>query len=200
VIGRERGASRARRSLVALVVVGLGASACHRPEGGAGARLSARWTGSDTAAFTAPVIGEWCAPLRVLQIRAVAGDTGLALATYPGDSVRPGEYPIRPADVADTAPPPAAAAAVRWFSKTVVQGYSSDSGRLTLTRAADGALAGRFTAWAHAAAGANHITLTGSFDGLQTVPAAAGCAGRAHSDSTSADTSQADRETSEGVD
>jgi hypothetical protein len=192
------GAPMARGWTSALFALGL--MACPRPDNAGGARLSARWTGADSAVFAAPVVGEWCAPLRVLQIRAVAGDTGLALATYPGDSIVPGVYPIRPPDVADTARPPAAAAAVRWFSKTVVQGYASDSGRLTLRRGAGGELAGDFKAWAHAITGANRIVLTGSLDGLRPGPAPPGCAGRGRSDSTSADTLEAADDTSDGVD
>jgi hypothetical protein len=146
-------------------------------------------------------VGEWCAPLHLLQIRAVTGDTGMALAAYPGDSVVPGAYPIRPADVADTAAPPAAAAAVRWFSKTVVQGYSSDSGRLTLRRGSDGTLAGEFKAWAHAVGGTNRIALTGSFDGVRAGPAPAGCAGRPRPDSAAtADSLEDDEDGSDGVD
>jgi hypothetical protein len=186
-------------ALAALAALAV-AAACARPVAVGGPRLTARWTGSDTSAFSAPVVGEWCAPLRLLQIRAVIGDTGLALATYPGDSVRPGAYPIRRADVADTVPPPAAAAAVRWFSKTVVQGYSSDSGRLMLRRSGDGALAGDFKAWAHAAGGTDHIVLTGSFDGLRTAAAPADCAGRAQSDSLRADSLEQDDDAGDGVD
>ena len=188
------GGSPRWRAWLAMGALTVAGAACAPPETASGPRLVARWTGSDTASLSAPVVGEWCAPLRVLQLRAVAGDTGLALAAYPGDSVTPGAYPLRRADVADTGTPPAAAAAVRWFSKNVIRGYSSDSGRLTLRRESDGALAGDFKAWAHAATGTDHIVLTGSFDGVHTRPAAAGCAGRTHPDSTTPDSLEADED------
>jgi hypothetical protein len=75
--GHGRLAPAPLAALAALAV----AAACARPVAVGGPRLTARWTGSDTSAFSAPVVGEWCAPLRLLQIRAVIGDTGLALAT-----------------------------------------------------------------------------------------------------------------------
>lgn len=144
----------------------------------AGPRLETRWTGSDTAGFAAPAVGEWCDTLGLLEIRAAAGDTGIALAIYPGDSLQPGDYPIRPPEVADTAPP-SAAVALRWVARTAVRGFRSDSGMLKLRRAADGAFSGSFTTHAHAVSNAVRLTVSGSFEAVHARPATRGCTPRA---------------------
>ena len=79
----------------------------------------------------------------------------------------PGSYPIRPPASAEHAAP-AAALAVRWFSKTAVQGYQGESGNVTLRRASNGELSGTFTAKAprstraHASASPGRSTASGS--------------------------------------
>ncbi len=123
------------------------ALACAKPDAGtsSGPRLTVRWTGADTAAFGASATAERCDTLHLIEIRAISGDTGLGLALYDSGTVRPGSYPIRLPASADRAAP-AAALAVRWFSKTAVQGYQGESGNVTLRRAANGDLSGTFTA------------------------------------------------------
>lgn len=152
------------------------AAGCRGGEDGAptGARLEARWTGADTSAFGAPATAEWCDSLELLEIRAIAGDTGIGIALYPREGIASGVYPVRPPEAADSVPP-SAAVGLRWFSETSVQGYQADSGQVALTRGADGALSGRFTATAHAIAGRGQLTLTGSFDDLRQRPATRGC-------------------------
>jgi hypothetical protein len=165
--------SAARHALAACLGVAL---ACTKPEEGArtGPRLAVRWTGADTAAFGAPATAERCDTLHRIEIRAISGDTGVALAVYDSGNVRPGSYPIRPPAAADSAAP-AAALAVRWFSRTAVQGFQGDSGQLSLKRAANGNLSGTFTAKAHAISGSGQLALAGSFDDLRVRPAARGC-------------------------
>jgi hypothetical protein len=165
--------SAARHALAALLGVAL---ACATPEHGArsGPRLMVRWTGADTAAFGALATAERCDTLHLIEIRAISGDTGVGLALYDSGTVRTGSYPIRPPAMADSLAP-AAALGVRWFSRTAVQGFQGDSGRLLLRRAANGDLSGTFTAKAHAINTAGHLELTGSFDGLRVTPAVRGC-------------------------
>jgi hypothetical protein len=165
--------STARHALVACLGVAL---ACAKPDTGArtGPRLTVRWTGADTAAFDASATAERCDTLHLIEIRAISGDTGLGLALYDSGTVQPGSYPIRPPAAADGAPP-AAALAVRWFSKTAVQGFQGDRGNVTLRRAPNGELSGTFTARARAINTSGRLDLTGSFDGLRVKPAVAGC-------------------------
>jgi hypothetical protein len=146
-------------------------------EPAAGPRLETRWSGSDTAGFTAPAVAERCDSLDLLEIRAAAGDTGVALAIFRKDSIQPGEYPVRPPGVADTAPP-AAALALRWVARTAVRGFRSDSGTLTLRRAADGTLSGRFSAAVRAVSDTGRLTVTGSFEDVRVRPATRGCTPR----------------------
>jgi hypothetical protein len=173
----------------------LWALACHRDEpGAAGGRLSARWTGADTATFSAPAVAEWCDSLRLLEIRAVAGDTGVGIALYPPDTLVAGAYPIRPPNVADTILPPSAAVALRWFSKTTVMGYQGDSGALTLGRRPDGSLSGRFSAAARPLVSGARLRVGGTFDGLRVVRAPRECAGNPRSDTTASDTAAVGRD------
>jgi hypothetical protein len=165
--------SAARHALVACLGVAL---ACVKPEAGTrtGPRLTVRWTGADTAAFGASATAERCDTLHLIEIRAISGDTGVGLALYDSGTVQPGSYPIRPPAAADSAAP-AAALAVRWFSRTAVQGFQGDSGHLSLRRAANGELSGTFTAKAHAINTSGRLELSGSFGGLRVKPAARGC-------------------------
>jgi hypothetical protein len=165
--------STARHALVGCLGVVL---ACATPDGStsSGAGLTVRWTGADTAAFDAPATAERCDTLHLIEIRAISGDTGLGLALYDSGAFQPGSYPIRPPASAERAAP-AAALAVRWFSKTAVQGYQGQSGNVTLRRAANGRLSGTFTAKALSINSSARLSLTGSFDGLRLKPAALGC-------------------------
>jgi hypothetical protein len=156
-------------------------------------RLEVRWTGTDTSAFSAPATAERCDTLDLLQIRAMGGDTGIGLAVYRRGGVQPGSYPIRKPEAAETMPP-SAAVGLRWFSRTTIQGFQADSGKLQLDTAGGGGLSGRFTAQAHAITGNAHLKLTGSFEGLRVRPATRGCVPRARRDST------AGRDSTPGVD
>jgi hypothetical protein len=146
-------------------------------------RLEVRWTGTDTSTFSAAATAERCDTLDLLQVRAIAGDTGIGLAIYRHGGVEPGRYPIRKPEVAETMPP-SAAVGLRWFSRTTVQGFQADSGELELHTASGGDLSGRFTARAHAVTGNAHLKLTGSFEGVHVRPATRGCVARARRDST----------------
>lgn len=153
------------------LAAGCGSGGSGRPTG---ARLEARWTGADTAAFSAPATAEWCDSLNLLEILAIAGDTGIEIALYPRDGVAPGAYPVLPPATADSLPP-SAAVGLRWFAQTAVQGFQGDSGQVSLTRTPDGALSGRFRATARAISGKGRLTITGSFDDLRQRPATSGC-------------------------
>jgi len=158
-----------------MVATGLAAGGCRPSEPArSGAGLEVQWTGADTSRFGGPASADWCDSLNLLQILAIAGDTGIGIALYPQDGVSSGDYPIKPPEAADSVPP-SAAIGLRWFSETSVQGYQADSGQVTLTRTSGGVLSGRFKASARAITGKGRLRLTGSFEGLQQHPAARGC-------------------------
>lgn len=173
-----------------LVAAGLG---CHTEAQEAGeGRLSVRWTGPDTAAFSSRAVAEWCASLHLLEIRAVAGDTGAGIVLHPADTVAPGVYPVRRPDVPDSTGPPSAAVALRWFSKTTIMGYQGDSGRVTVERAPDGSLAGRFAVGARPLVTGARLAATGTFEDLRIVAAPVTCVGREPGDTAGRDTTGRD--------
>jgi hypothetical protein len=151
------------------LLVCLGAAlGCAKPEPGkpSGPRLAVHWTGADTAAFSAAATAEHCDTAHMFEIRAISGDTGVGLALYDSGATRAGTYPIRPPEKADSTAP-AAAVALRWFSKTTVQGFQGDSGEVRLREARPGVFSGTFRGVAHAISGAGRLEMTGSFDGLR---------------------------------
>lgn len=157
--------------IVLALVTGCGLAERGRGHGG---RVTVRWTGADTAAFSAPATAEWCDSLNLLEIRAFAGDTGVGLAIYRHGGVAPGAYRIRPPDSAGAAPP-SAAIGLRWYSQTAIQGFQGTGGDLSLERAPDGSLVGTFSAKARGIAGNTRLTVTGAFEGLLPRPATRGC-------------------------
>lgn len=158
-----------RASCRGVLAAGVGlVLACTRGEKStlAGPRLTVRWTGADTAAFSAPATAARCEALHLTEIRAVSGDTGVGLALYDSGSIQPGTYRIRTPTASDTSGP-AASLALRWFSKTAVQGFQGDSGEVVLRRAGADALSGTFRGKANPITGAGRLEITGSFDGVR---------------------------------
>ena len=153
--------------------------------------LAVHWTGPDTVAFSSRAVAEWCASLHLLEIRAVAGDTGMGIVLYPADTINPGVFPVRRPDIADTTRPPAAAVALRWFSKTTITGYQGDTGRVTVERTSDGTLAGRFAVGARPLVTGARLTATGTFEDLRIASAPITCAGRQPGDTAGRDTTGA---------
>jgi hypothetical protein len=145
--------------------------------------LQVQWTGADTGKLAAPAVAEWCDSLRLLQVGAIHGDTGIALVLYPlqaamvGGRVPPGKYVVLPPDRADSSRP-SAAVALRWFAETSIRGFRGDSGLVTLESSVPGAGAGKFTAALRSATEGSRLTVTGSFKGLTVTPASPECAGR----------------------
>lgn len=180
-----------------LAVGGLVVMACGREEPAAppGSRLEVQWVGGDTGKLVAPAVAEWCGSLRVLELRAMHGDTGIALALYPADSMSRGEYPIVTPERGESTRP-SAAVALRWFAETSIRGFRGDSGAVTLTALDSGAGAGNFAARLRSATEGSRLTVTGSFRGLTVGPAPADCAGVAEDpDDTVPDIAEEFRET-----
>ena len=136
--------------------------------------IEASWTGADTGKLAAPVIAEWCGERRALEIRGVAGDTGLGLLLYPVDTIDADSYRIVLPEAADTHPP-AAAMALRVFSTNTIQGYQGDSGTVALERAKDGELSGVIEARARSVVNAQVLTVTGKIRDLTIVAQKRGC-------------------------
>jgi hypothetical protein len=172
-----------KRSLTALALVLVGLTGCDRaPASRAGAgQLDVRWTGSERGRLSGQATAEWCAILRLLEIRAIRGDTGIALAIYPPDTASPGEYRVIDPARAESLPP-AAALALRWAAQTTIKGFQGESGSVVLERSSSGDLAGRFTAAARSVTDTQRVVIDGSFRDLPIRPQARGCAARSEHD------------------
>jgi hypothetical protein len=138
-------------------------------------QLEARWTGADSGKISAPAAAEWCADRLLLEIRAIQGDTGLALALYAVDSIAVDSYPVVEPTRADSAPP-SARVALRLFSPTTIKGYQGDSGKVILERSRSGQLSGSLAARARSALNGEQIRLSGRFEGIAVTPQERGCA------------------------
>jgi hypothetical protein len=169
--------------LIVAGLVAVPACASREPSDSRTGSLEVAWVGADTGTLSAPAIAEWCDSLKLLEVRAVHGDTGIALVLYPSDSatpavpVPPGAYPVLPPERADSIRP-SVAVALRWFAETSIRGFRGDSGAVALEAAGPGVGAGRFSAHLRSATDGSRLTITGSFKGLTFTPASKGCAGR----------------------
>jgi hypothetical protein len=168
--------------LVAAGLIGVLACSSGEPVDSRTGSLDVEWTGADTGKLSAPAVAEWCEGLKVLELRAIQGDTGIALVLYPSDSIAPadsatpGDYPVVPPERADSSRP-SAAVALRWFAETSILGFRGDSGTVVLEATGPAASAGRFSAYLQSATEGSKLTVTGSFKGLSVISAPAGCVG-----------------------
>lgn len=150
-----------------------------------GGHLEVRWNGPGAGKISGPATAEWCAPRRLLEIRTVQGDTGIALALYPAETLVAGVYRVTDPTRAESVPP-AAGIALRWLGPTAVQGFRGDSGTVDLARSSSGQLSGNVQARARSVVDNQRVALTGTFRDLTVVPGSRGCA--------AADTSDKDAE------
>jgi hypothetical protein len=132
-----------------LWVVLLGAATGCNPFATSG-NLTAHWKvpgDSTPAAITMPVTARWCVGPSRLDIRAVAGDTGLGVAIYPSDSSALGGDYIVLAPDSQLQIRPSARVALRWVGKVLVQGWWGDSGSVTLAGSPIRGLSGHGAVW-----------------------------------------------------
>ena len=157
----------------ALAVFGavLVLSACGREAPRGRMELTARTT-RDTIPFSAPAEGYWCAADSSVEIVAVRKDSGMALALFPVDSLRPGTYPVGSLTDSVYARPRARVAA-RWFGKALVEGYYSTTGVVNLLSGPE--LTGDFTATMQGMMYEAREELQGTFRGVRVRPAAEPC-------------------------
>ena len=157
-------------------VIAMLACAPREPADSGAGSLEVVWTGSDTGKLSASAVAEWCDSLEIMELRAIHGDTGIALVLYPADSLTPGKYPVMAPERADSSRP-SAAVALRWFAETSIRGFRGDSGTVMLEATGRGTSAGRFSAYLRSATEGSRLMVTGTFEGLNVTPAAEGCAG-----------------------
>jgi hypothetical protein len=165
------------RRLVGVVALLSAAGACRdsagsRPDAGL---LQAEWSGADTGDISSSATAEWCDEQRLLEIRAIRGDTGLALAVYPGVILSADSYPVLAPSRSDSTVP-SARVALRWFGATAINGFQGDSGAVVVSRTDSGRLSGTVEARASSVTNSDRIYVTGTFRDLTVVDAARGCA------------------------
>jgi hypothetical protein len=149
--------------------------ACDRSDSATpGGRLEARWTGSDTGQISALAAAEWCDGQRRLEIRAIGGDTGVALAIYPNVVLSPDTYPVAEPAGRDSVVP-SARVGLRWFGATAIKGFQGDSGIVVLERTDSGQLSGNVGARARSVSNNDRVTVTGEFRNLTVVDQVRGC-------------------------
>jgi hypothetical protein len=165
-----------RRSGLGLVFGLSLMAACDRLESqhSQAGRLEARWTGADSGKVSAPAAAEWCANRRLLEIRAIQGDTGLAVALYAVDTIVSDSYRVVEPARADSAPP-SAGVALRLFSQTAIKGFQGDSGTVVLERSRSGRLSGSLAARARSVLNGEQIRLSGKFARVAVMPQGRGC-------------------------
>jgi len=160
-------------------------------------RLEAQWAGADSGKISTLAAAEWCTERRWLEIRAIQGDTGLALALYPVDSIIADSYPVVDPTRADSVRP-SASLGLRLFSQTAVKGYRGDSGAVLLVRSSSGRLSGKVTARVRGVPNGEQVRLSGKFDQVAVLPQERGCV--AESPDSSADSLQDSSESAESGD
>jgi hypothetical protein len=170
--------SRWKPLLTALVTVTLTAACRDREAGSASASfLEAGWRGKDTAEIRGAATAEWCDSLQFLEIQALRGDTGIAIAIYPARQLEAGRVHVVLPNSPDSTRP-RAALALRWFAETSIRGFQGDSGAVVIEQPRPGVLTGTFNARAHSVTDAASLTIHGSFRGLVVRPAPRGCPAR----------------------
>jgi hypothetical protein len=140
----------------------------------AGGNIDVRWTGGQRGSISAPATAEWCAVLRLLEVSAIRGDTGVALAVYARDTLSQGTFRIVPPARAESLPP-AAGIALRWPTQTAIIGFQGESGSVVLERTRSGELSGRISAAARAVNDTAVIRIEGTFQNLAIRPQSRGC-------------------------
>ena len=137
-------------------------------------RLEARWRGSESGKISTTAAAEWCADRRMLEIRAIQGDTGLAVAVYAVDTIASDSYRVLEPTRADSGPP-SASVALRLFAPTSIKGYQSDSGTVILERSRAGHISGSLAARARSVLNGEQIRLNAKFQGVAVTPQKRGC-------------------------
>ncbi len=166
---RPPAAPRRLRAAAVLAALAICVGGCSRIPS-----MTARWSGADTGSAVLPARAAWCGRSGPLLLFAMSGDTGIAIAAYPADSLMAGNFPI--ADPAAGVIRPGAAVAARWIRRLVMSDLRGTSGRLTLQPTA-GAVTGRFSTHAEGVTTTAQVSLEGSFSGVPLSRGGPDCAG-----------------------
>ena len=154
--------------------MGALALACRGGESEAPGRIEVAWTGADTGRLEAPAVARWCSNDTLLEIVAEVGDSGVAVTLFPPDTVKSGVYPVgKPTSSRSR---PSARLGLRWFGETLIEGYHSLSGVVTVD--SGGAIDGTIDATLLSVTDGGQLNLAGTFRDLRVVAGSAALCGQ----------------------
>ncbi len=130
------------------------------------ATMQATWTGADTGTINTRATAVWCAEYGFVEVVGQQGDTGLALAVFPGEDGLAGSYSVAPPDTASFPLAPGAALAARWFEATSLEAWQGLGGSVTIDRDEDGLLTGSFDGRLGSVSGDETLEISGVFGGV----------------------------------
>src|SRR4051812_6349818 len=157
--------------IVVLVGIGCDRLPMSRDKGG---QIEVQWSGSERGTLSAAATAEWCSILHQLEIRAVRGDTGVAIVVHPVDTISAREYPLTKPENAESLPP-AASIALRWVAQSSVKGFQGESGSVNLNRAPSGEWSGKVRAAVRSVSDTQRLIVNGTFKDLRIRAQARGC-------------------------
>jgi hypothetical protein len=131
--------------------------------------IDVRWTGADTGRLRAPAVARWCANDSVIEISGALGDSGVAVALLLSDSVSAGVFPVEMPLARRSRP--GARVALRWSGVTLIEGYYSLSGIVSVDSGAE--MNGSLEATLTNVNDRGQITLDGAFRDLSLQPGSA---------------------------
>ena len=155
---------------LAWVIPVLLVSACGRGKDGRG-RIELGWTGADTGRLSVPATAQWCPADTALEVSGVEGDSGVAVAIFPADTIAAGVYPV--GAPRQGLARPRAGIALRRFGENLILGYYSLSGTVTVDTASP--LHGALQATLKNLNTGEQVNVSGSFRGLAIEPGTAMC-------------------------
>jgi hypothetical protein len=120
------------------------------------------WTGSTKGHFIASAVGQWCKADSMLEVTAIRGDTGVAIALVTEDTLKPGQHPI----VLPSVPVkwrPLARTAIRWIGKAELEGFEGSGGNVHVTELGRNTVSGRVDARLRAGNRRDTLRLIGTF-------------------------------------
>jgi len=155
---------------LAWVIPVLLVAACGKGEDGRG-RIELGWTGADTGKLNVPATAQWCPADTALEVSGIEGDSGVAVAIFPADTIAPGVYPVGAPGQGLAGP--RAGVGLRRFGENLILGYYSLSGTVTVDSGSP--LHGALQAALKNLNNGEQVTVTGSFRGLAIEPGTTMC-------------------------
>lgn len=157
--------------LVAILAAGCGGEPTVAADGQG--QLAVSWSGRHDGKFAAQARATWCAADSMVQVFAIAGDTGVGLALYTPDTIRATQYPVIWPEV--VVPwRPLGAVALRWVGETDLIGYEAVTGVITVT-SVDSGLSASLDVGLRAPGGTDTLRMAGGVTGLRIEPADGAC-------------------------